>query len=624
MLLAVCAYAVAQSAATPGYPPYAVPRLEGTPIAGLPPITGRIHVDQFGYLPDESKVAVISDPQRGYNQGDSYSPGGTLEVRQRSGGMTVHKGPARPWKNGATHEDSGDRGWWFDFSAVKTPGEYYVFDPKTNLRSAVFEVAEGVFAPVLKAATRMFYYQRLSVDLAAPHAESPWFFKPSHTQDAKARYVNAKDDASTARDLSGGWMDAGDTNKYPPFNGEVIHPLLHAYRANPRVFGDANNIPESGNGLPDLLDELKVQLDWLVKMQFPDGAVPVKMGNIDYNGKYPLHTDDRPRYYGPKDTGAAIFTSSFFAHAARVYGGFPKWREYAEELRKRAVLSWNWYKSNPRTTKCDTGEIKSGIANRSEEEQDQMEAIAAIHLFALTGDEKYHDAVRAKVGTLRQLKEPTWSPYMAAAGEALTDYLSLPNADPALKTRIRTQLKRSAESANWAPPVEADLYRAWMVPTAYHWGSNAVRANYGLISLLAARHGGVSEAEKARLRARAADLLHSFHGVNPLTLVYLSNMGRHGAELSCMWVYHERFNVNSPFANNPAPGYVVGGPNQQFGGQTPENAPSVEWIKTQPRAKAYADFNKAWPEASWELSEPAIYYQAMYIRLLSEFVGKRR
>lgn len=624
MLFGLSLLLVFQAKATPDYPAYAVPQMEGVTVPGLPAVTSRIHVDQFGYLPGSVKVAVISDPQKGYNAGDAFAPGATLEVRNRKSGKAVAKGAAKLWKNGAVHEDSGDRGWWFDFSALRTPGEYYVYDPKSKLRSAVFLVGENCFAPVLKAATRMFYYQRLGVDLVAPYAEAPWFEKAALKQDSRARSVLAKDDASTARDLSGGWMDAGDTNKYPPFNGEVIHPLLHAYRSNPKIFGDGNGIPESGNGLPDLLDELKVQLDWLVRMQFPDGALPVKMGNIDYNGKYPLHLDERPRYYGPKDSGAAIYASSFFAHASRVYGRFPKWKPFAEDLRRRAILSWNWYKANPRTYRSDNGEIKSGNASRGPEDQDQMEAVAAIHLYALTGLEKYHEAAKAKVGAFRQLKEPTWSPYGAAAGgEALLDYLQLPKADPALKARIRGQLKRSASNVNWAPPADADLYRSWMVPTSYHWGSSAVRANYGLICLQAAAQGGLSPAEKKRMRDRAADMLHSFHGVNPLTVVYLSNMKRYGAELSSMRIYHERYNPATPHASNPAPGYVVGGPNQSYSGKSDAGTPSVDWIKAQPRAKAYAEMNKVWPEASWELSEPAIYYQAMYIRLLSEFVGKK-
>jgi hypothetical protein len=379
------------------------------------------------------------------------------------------------------------------------------------------------------------------------------------------------------------------------------------------------NIPESGNGMPDLLDEVKVQLDWLVRMQFPDGSVPVKMGNIDYNGVWPIHKDERPRYYGPKDSGAAIYTSANFAHASRVYSQFTAWKPYAEEMKSRAVLSWNWFQSNPRTLDKDTGEIKSGIANRSADEQDAMEAAAGLHLYFLTKDEKYHQAFKSKVGKLRQMSEGTWSPYGAGMAEVLTEYLTMPGRDAALASRIKEQLKKSAEDLAWNPLPDEDLYRAFMVPGSYHWGSSSVRASFGFVALLAAKHGGLDAAMTARLRNRAADMLHSFHGVNPLSMVYLSNMK--GAELSASSIYHERYRTGSPFEFNPPPGYVVGGANQNFTGKADEGKPSVEWIKTQPRGKAYADFNKAWPESSWELSEPALGYQCAYIRLLAEFAG---
>lgn len=603
------------------YPAFAVPRLAGVTRAGMPEVTGRIAVDQFGYLPGEAKVAVISDPQRGYNAGEQYTPGRELQLRERKSGRVVLRGNPVAWRQGAIHEDSGDKGWWFDFSAVRTPGEYYVFDPSTRKRSPLVRIGGQTFRPVLRAATRMFYYQRLDEPILVQHAEGPWAEEAGLRQDRRARNVQAKDDASQERDLRGGWMDAGDTNKYPPFNGDVLHPLMYAYRANPKAFGDANNIPESGNGVPDLLDEIKVQLDWLVRMQFPDGSVPLKMGNIDYNGKWPISKDLRMRYYGPKDSGATIFTAANFAHAARVYGKFPRWKGFASDLERRAKLALAWYRANPRTTNQDNGEIKSGSANRSLDEQDAYEGYTAIHLFGMSGDRAHLPVIRARIMKTRQLSEYFWSPYGAGAGEALVDYATMPGAEPDVAKLIRERLARSAASKDWAPAVDADLYRAWMVPTSYHWGSNFVRASYGIISVLAAKHGGVSAKESARLRQRAGDMLHSFHGVNPLSAVYLSNMERYGAELSMKSIYHERYNVNTPFKRNPPPGYVVGGPNQQFGGKSGEKGPSIDWIKKQPRAKAYADFNAVWPESSWELSEPAIYYQAMYIRLLAEFVN---
>jgi endoglucanase len=600
------------------YPHYAVPRLEGVTIPGLPAVTGHICVDQFGYLPNEAKVAVISDPLKGYNSFDHYTPGEKLQLKTQEG-KTVFVGPTVAWNGGATDDDSGDRGWWFDFSSIKTPGSYYVYDPSTQLRSPIVRIGDTVYNNVLRAAARMYFFQRIGAPIPAKNAEGPWSDQAIYPQDSQTRYVNAKDDPAQYRDMSGGWMDAGDTDKYPPFNGDVIHPLLYAYTANPKAFGDDFNIPESGNGLPDILDEIKYQLDWLCRMQFPDGSVPFKMGNIDYNQPYPLWKDVRPRYYGAKDSGATIYTCANFAHAARVYGKFPAWKGFAADLEKRAILGWNWFQAHPRTYNQDTGEIKSGLANRSKEEQDRMEAYTAIHLFALTGDEKYQDAIRKNVGKSRQLAEGIWSPYEAGSSEALVDYMSVPGADPSIVGRIKKQLASSAQNDHFTPPVESDLYRAWMEPGNYHWGSSTPRAGWGVVALLAAEHGGVDAATKQRLWERAAGILHSFHGVNPLSVVYLTNMEKFGAARSVMAIFHGRWGFGTPFERNPPPGYVVGGPNQSYGGKAADGHPSVDWVRAQPRGKAYADFNLGYPENSWEITEPAIYYQAIYLRLVAEF-----
>lgn len=601
---------------TSNLPTYAVPLVPAGD-GKLPRATTRIHVDQFGYLPSEQKVAVISDPRLGYNNFDRYTPPSKLSLRDAATGKDVFTGPTVVWKNGETSDVHGDRGWWFDFSSVTQPGEYYVFDANSGKRSPIVRIAAKPFNEVLKVAVRTYYYQREDIDLVEPYAEKPWTDKAAMINDRKARNVLAKDDPKQERDLRGGWMDAGDTNKYPPFNGDVIHPLLHAYKANPAVFTDNWSIPESGNGLPDLLDELKFQMDWLVRMQFDDGSLPVKMGDIDYNGKWPLSEDKRTRYYGPKDSGATIYAAGMYAHGARVYGKFPEWKKYADDLGMRAIKAWNWYKSNPRTYDKDNGEIKSGIANKNADDQDRMEVFAGIHLFALTGQTKYNDVVVEKAGKTRQLAEWTWSPYEAGAAESLVDYLSIQGANTDLKKKIVDKLTQTANDANLNPT--SDLYRAWMVPTSYHWGSNFVRAGYGIVALLAAEHGAIDATLKAKMKQRAADMLHSFHGLNPFNAVYLTNMERHGAALSMRTIYHARWGDGTTFSKNPPPGYVVGGPNKQYGGKAADGRPSTEWIKTQPAGKSYADFNVAWPEASWELSENANYYQAMYVRLLAAF-----
>lgn len=608
--------------ASSALPRYAVPALAGVTRPGLPAVTGRIHVDQFGYRPGDRKVAVISDPEIGFNAAESYAPPAVLEIRSAEDGSRVMEGPVRVWNAGQVDEVSGDRGWWFEFSELQTPGNYYVFDAQAGLRSPVFRIAETVYRDVLRAAVRTFYYQRLATPIQPPHAELPWVFEAEKLQDRHARHVLAKDDPATERDLSGGWMDAGDSNKYPTFNSEVIHPLLFAFSSNPGAFTDDFGLPESGNGLPDLLDEVKWQLDFLVRMQEPDGGVLLKLGYVKHKDVWPMALDDNPRYYIGKCTGASIAFAGYMAHAARVYAQFPAWESFALDLQRRALLAWDYYAANPKTTDLDTGEVKSGNANRSLEEQTRYESTAAYHLWRLTGEERFHARFREVAPETRQLKEWVWSPYEASSHEHLAEYAALPEAEPRLAKLILGKLRDSAGNNRWAPPMEADLYRAWMEPSAFHWGSNSVRAAYGSIALTAATTlPDLAPEEAQRLRERALGMVHSFHGVNPLSLVYLTNMRSLGAELSATRFWHDRFGRKSPHATNPPPGYVVGGANRHYSGKGREDAPdSVAWIAKQPPAKAYADFNETWPLNSWEITENGTYYQAKYIRLLSEFV----
>jgi hypothetical protein len=188
------------------------------------PTAGDFHykVDQFGYLPNEEKVAVISSAQVGFNAPDSYEPGPTLEVYSWPNDILVYSGPVTPWNGGATDPLAGDKGWWFDFSPVTASDNYIIKDPKNQKRSHSFRIDSEVFDPILMHALRTYYYQREGFAKALPYADARWADSASHANDKKARSVFAKDDASTERDVYGGWMDAGDQNKYVTFLDEAI------------------------------------------------------------------------------------------------------------------------------------------------------------------------------------------------------------------------------------------------------------------------------------------------------------------------------------------------------------------------------------------------------------------
>jgi hypothetical protein len=578
----------------------------------------RIVVDQLGYRPRDEKVAVIVAAQRGANADPSFVPGKTYDVRNTKTGAVVFSGPIAPWNGDKVHEQSGDRAWLFDFSAVQAPGTYQIVDRDKNERSLTFEIQPNVYQPALVAATRMYYYQRAGFAKVAPFAgqwpDGAAYLGPN--QDSQARSVSAKNDPATARDLRGGWFDAGDTNKYSTFTGPVINQLLTAYETAPQAFTDRFNIPESGNGIPDIIDEVKWGVDWLKRMQDADGGVLIKVGVLDDNAAASPNQDRRPRYYGPKCSSATISTAAAFAHAARIYRQFPSLKAEAADLEKRAVRAWQWFSDRPRQTDCDTQEIKAGDADRPVEEQEGNAAAAAIHLFALTGNSDYSTRLYNYIRASQPWTDSVWGRYRAQENDAILLYTRLPKADPAIVKMIRDRFAGSVRDVRDGYGLRRDLdpYGAALPDPQYHWGSNQVQANYGNANWAVLRYA-IEPARNNSFRNRAMAHLHYIHGVNPLGWMYLTNMSSLGAERSVSAMYHEWLGKGiyaraMPGKPGPPPGYLVGGPNRDYTGNN-------EALKKEPIQKRYLDSGEGWPVNTWELSEPAIYYQAAYIKLLA-------
>ncbi|PDS24530.1 glycoside hydrolase family 9 protein [Flavobacterium branchiophilum] len=586
-----------------------------------------IEVDQFGYFTTGTKVAVLRNPQTGFNAAESYTASATLQVKNSSN-TVVYTGAVSIWNAGITDSFSGDKGWWFDFSSVTVPGTYYIYDATNAKSSATFQIATNPYTEVLKAATKMFYYNRCNFTKAVPFANSKWtdgLNFNNNLQDYNARSVFAQNNAATEKELSGGWFDAGDYNKYVTFTYSVIHDLLMAYESNPAIFGDDWNIPESGNNVPDILDELKYELDWLYKMSNSDGSVYIKMGSKNYsqNSSYPPSANTDPRYYGNLCTAASATIASTFSHAAIIFNAIGN-TTYASQLQNRAIACYNYtlpfYTSNTLQTNCDNGEIVSGDADVSSTEQKTMMVSAAIYLYKLTNIATYNTFITTNAPIITPLSDSNWGADYTPIQDALLYYTTLPNATTTLVNSI-TNAAQNDVTNNWNNFYgisNLGLYRDYMPQWAYYWGSNRIKAKYGNLNLLYAKYG-IGNA--SNLKNRAKELMHSFHGVNPLGIVQLSNMYEFGADYSINELYHQWFANGSVYDNaitsskGPAPGYLVGGPNKDF------SVTSLSPPYGQPATKSYLDFNDGYPNNSWEVSEPAINNQAAYIRLLAGVIS---
>ena len=593
-----------------------------------PTIDIHIKIDQFGYTPDAKKIAIIANPQTGYNSNLPFTPGNNYQIRRLSDNVSVFNGTITSWNAGATHSQSGDKVWWFDFSSLCTVGEYYVYDVSNNVRSYTFEIRGDIYRNTLKQATRTFYYQRCGCVKTTPFAQSPWTDGICHTgvqQDNDCRLVS-NTNISTSKNLSGGWHDAGDYNKYVPFVYSTLVNMCLAYEENPSVWTDDFNLPESNNGIPDLLDEIKYETDWLLKMQQPDGSVLHKISVTDYSASSPPSADIGARRYGTASTLSSITASAVLALAAIQFKQIGQ-TTYANTLQMAAINAWNWSVANP-----SVAFNNAGFLNVAAESSDPTQATydrlarkvaAAAFLYALTGNATYKTFFEANYTSIHLMAWSYAYPFESTYQDALLYYTKLVGVTSSVKTNILNTFSNSMQTGNNdnLPNYlnNSDAYRAYLANNNYTWGSNQTKADQANM-LMSMNVYNQNAANATNYRDAGFGFIHYFHGVNPTSYCYLSNMGAFGAEYSVPEIYHGWFNDGTIFDTNPAPGFVVGGANPTY---APDGSCNCNAAVTpplgQPIQKSYKSWNTGFPQNSWEFNEPAIYQQAAYLRILSKY-----
>jgi endoglucanase len=613
-------------------------------IASAQTLSKYIVIDQFGYLPSSKKIAVLRDPVTGYDATESFTPGISYAVVNVSTGSQVHTGSSVAWNGGATDASSGDRIWWLDFSTVTTPGTYYILDVTNNLRSYEFVIAEDVYKQVLKHAVRTFFYQRAGFAKSAAHAGAGWADGASHLgtrQDKQARQYNQSNNAATELDLSGGWYDAGDYNKYSNWTANYIVDFMRAYLEAPGAWGDDYGIAESGNHIPDILDEAKWGIDHLLRMQRPNGSV---LSIVGLSHASPPSAATGPSLYGTPSTSATLNSAAAFAIASKVFATRGM-KTYSEQLKTAAINAWNWAVANPNVifNNNDSGAGTGGLGAGNQETDDYGRLVAKIEaacfLFDITGENTYKTFFDTNYNKIHLIEWSFAYPFETSNQEILLYYTTLPTATTSVVNTIKSTFGNAMNGEeNFPAFISAkDPYRAHIKD--YTWGSNSTKSLQGLMF-----HDMIEYDIDATKNDDALDaaegFIHYLHGVNPFNMVYLSNMNSLGAENSVNEFYHSWFTNGSEKWDRvgastfgPPPGFVTGGPNPSYDVDgcclpTPNcgassslcNSEDLTPPKQQPAQKSYKDFNTSWPVNSWSVTENSDGYQINYIRLLSKFV----
>jgi endoglucanase len=544
-----------------------------------------IKVDQVGYLPGAAKLAVVTATAK-------PSETQAFEVKRASDNVTVFKGTLGPANLDA---DTGDSVQLADFTALHEAGTYYLDVPQVG-KSWTFSIRPDVFVRPYYLAMRAFYGQRCgtAVDLGS---EFPGY---THAACHLKGEFHSSSGKQGERDNVGGWHDAGDYGRYMVNSGITTGTLLWTWEIyGPKLKSIKLNIPESGNGTPDILNEARWNLEWMLKMQDDDGGVWHKqtserfpgfiMPEDDHTVSEVIGTGQAPY----KSTCATADLAAVGAIAARVYQPFDA--KFAARTLEAARKAWLWTEQNPNVTFRNPPGV--GTGEYSDNNCSDERLWAAAELWRTTGEAAYNDYFvkhypdfRAALDTL------TPEGWREVAPMGLWTYAL--SARTGKDTEVAADIRKRTEAAARAivEHTRKNPYRVSLLTKDYVWGSNGVVANYGMELLVAnALSPDPSFVETAQ------DNLHYLLGRNTFSLSWVTQVGANP--------YHHPHHRPSGAGKTaePWPGLLSGGPNAAR-----QDAVLKRLPQGLPPAKIYAD-----DLGSYASNEICINWQAALVFLLA-------
>lgn len=500
--------------------------------------TTEIKVDQAGYLPGQPKLAMV------VTQWTAPGPSHAFVIHRAADGSVAFRGILQAPVNDA---DSGDRLQAADFTALNETGRFYLEIPGIGT-SWHFAIQPDVFRRVYYLAMRSYYGQRCgtAVDLG------PEFASYKHAPCHLAGAYHPSSGKEGQHVSTHGWHDAGDYGRYVVNSGITTGTLLWIWElyAN-RIRQIALDLPESGNNTPDILSEIRWNLEWMLTMQDQDGGVWHKQTSTHFCRFIMPEQDSLTSYV--IGTGQAPFKSScatadfaaVMAIAARVYKPFDA--AFAEKCLDACGHAWQWVTANPNVTFHNPPGITTG--DYGDEHCDYEHLWAAAELARTTGAESYSryflDHYREFLQTIRPVGPPSWS---MVAPLALWTYVLGSGKDQDAIKAIRDQSIAAADQI--AARAARHAYRISLTAPDYIWGSNGVAANYSMQLLIANRFHPTPEYVEA-----AIDNLHYLLGRNTFSLSWVTQAGENAFRHP-----HHRPSAADGL-DLPWPGLMAGGPN---------------------------------------------------------------
>ncbi len=519
------------------------------------PDTGpRVRVNQVGYLPKGPKNAtVVTDATTAL-----------AWQLKNSAGTVVASGTTTPRGVDAS---SGQNVHSVDFGRYTRRGTGYtlVADGET---SRPFDIGTGFYEKLRLDALKFYYTQRSGTEIRDDLR--PGYGRPAGHVGVEPNQGDTQVPCQPGvcdytLDVSGGWYDAGDHGKYVVNGGISVHQLMSEYERSlvartgePWTLWDKTlTLPESGNRVPDILDEARWEQEFLLKMQVPAGQPLAGMAHHKIHDEswtgLPLlpHLDPKKRELHPPSTAATLNLAATAAQAARVF--LPYDVAFAKRNLKAATAAWAAAKAHP-DRYASPADATGGGAYDDNDVTDEF-YWAAAELYLTTGGKEYRDFVLASphhTGDIWRERGFDWG-HTAQLGRI--DLALLPNRLPD-RARVRASVVEGAD--RYLATLNAHPYGVPYNPqdNVWDWGSNNLILNNAVVMAVAFDITG-----KDRYRDGVLETMDYIFGRNALNQSYVTGYGEVASRNQHSRWYAHQLNPDLP---NPPVGTLAGGPNSSI------------------------------------------------------------
>jgi endoglucanase len=520
----------------------------GVPPEVYVPDTGpRVRVNQVAYVPKGPKTATV------VTTATTPVP---WQLRNAAGATVAH-GQATPR---GTDVSSGQNVQTIDFSRFTRPGTGYTITADGDT-SRPFDVGSAAYLKLRADALKFYYTQRSGIEIldslrpgygrAAGHID----VAPNQGDGAVPCQAGVCD---YRLDVRGGWYDAGDQGKYVVNGGISTWELLSEYERDRSGLKTVSlNIPESGNRVPDILDEARWELNFLLEMQVPAGEplagmVHHKIHDQNWTGLPLLPSQDpQPRELHPVSTAATLNLAAVAAQAARIYRPYDA--AFARRALAAAKTAYASAKANPALYAPESDGTGGGAYNDSNATDEFY--WAAAELFITTGDRSYRqDVLSSPLNTADVFGAGAFD-WASTAAAGRLDLALVPNHLPG-RAAVQASVVKGAEKY-----LTIQNNQAYGIPYApagnmWDWGSNSTILNNMVVIASAYQLTG-----RPRYRDGVLTGFDYLLGRNALNRSYVTGYGEVSPQNThSRWYAHEL----DPALPHPPVGTLAGGANSSL------------------------------------------------------------